>query len=170
MTNCYLLSDGFVTVKLSLKRVLSLYRVSVKRGLSVLCELTHLWISECSDRWNFFFQVYVFDPKEPKETRGCCVRQNKLADEFPAAEGSKPLPPNLDSVYYSYKDSSVYFIRDEEVWQNVLFHPRQKHVKNSVKYLGKWYEKWFDICDVTTHSTYMFDFNTETWPWEEKCL
>ena len=109
------------------------------------------------------FQVYIFDPKEPKETKGCCVRQRTLREEFPAAEGSKPLPDNLDSVYYSYKDSAMYFIRDEDVWQNVLFHPRQKHVKNSVKYLGKWYEKWFDICDVTTHSTYMFEFNSKTW-------
>ena len=105
-----------------------------------------------------YFQVYVYDPKEPKETRGCCVRKRKIVEEFPPAEGSKPLPANLDSVYYSYKDSAMYFIRDEEVWQNVLFHPRQKHVKNSVKYLGHWFEKWFDICDVTTHSTYMFDF------------
>ena len=35
MTNCYLLSYGFLTAKLSLQRILSLYRVSVYRGLSV---------------------------------------------------------------------------------------------------------------------------------------
>lgn len=117
------------------------------------------------DKNLYFFKddmVYVFDPKEPKETRGCCVRQKKITEEFPSIEGDKPLPANLDSVYYSYKDTAMYFIRDEEVWQNVLFHPRQKHVKNSVKYLGNWYEKWFDICDVTTHSTYMFDFKSVT--------
>lgn len=118
-------------------------------------------IFDMRDKNLYFFKddmVYVYDPKEPKETRGCCVRKKKITEEFPPAEGSKPLPANLDSVYYSYKDSAMYFIRDEEVWQNVLFHPRQKHVKNSVKYLGNWFEKWFDICDVTTHSTYMFDF------------
>lgn len=117
------------------------------------------------DKNLYFFKndmVYVFDPKEPQETRGCCVRTRKITEEFPSPEGDKPLPENLDAVYYSYKDSAMYFIRDEEVWQNTLFHPRQKHVKNSVKYLGKWYEKWFDICDVTTHSTYMFDFKSKT--------
>ena len=36
MFNCYLLSEGFVTVKLSLQRILSLYRVSFERRLSVL--------------------------------------------------------------------------------------------------------------------------------------
>lgn len=51
-------------------------------------------------------------------------------------------------MYYSYKNKTVYFIRDEHVWQNVLFHPRQKQISNSIKYVGKWYNMWFDICDV----------------------
>lgn len=73
-------------------------------------------------------------------------------------EDSIPLPNNIDAVYYSYVDESMYFIKDEEVWKNVAFHPRQKFIKNGVKYIGKWFDKWFDICDVTTHSTHLFDF------------
>ncbi|KAK3595878.1 hypothetical protein CHS0354_014708 [Potamilus streckersoni] len=120
------------------------------------------------DKNLYFFKdewVYVFDPKLPKGERGCCERKRKLQDEFPAEEGSEPLPDRLDVVFYSYKDQSVFFFKDEDVWQNVPFHPRQKQIKNSVKYLGKWYDKWFDICDVSAgnyHSTHVFQYNHET--------
>ena len=106
--------------------------------------------------------MYVYDPKEPKDSLGCCVRVTNLTDEFPPAVGHRPLPANIDAVYYSYIDQAMYFIQGEDVWQNVLFHPRQKSVKNSVKYLGKWWDKWFDICDVTTHSTYLKDSQNVT--------
>lgn len=113
------------------------------------------------DKNVYFFKndmVYVYDPKVPKEQQGCCLRKVKLQDEFPAVEDSIPLPSSVDAVYYSYVDESMYFIKGEDVWKNVAFHPRQKFIKNGVKYIGKWYDKWFDICDVTTHSTHLFDF------------
>ena len=90
----------------------------------------------------------MYDPKEPEETKGCCVRKRLISEEFPAAEGEEPLPSDLDSVYYSYNNQTVYFIKNEDVWQNVRFHPRQKTIRNEIKYVGKWYEQWFDICDV----------------------
>jgi len=34
------------------------------------------------------------------------------------------------------------------VWKNELFHPRQKQIRNGIKYVGKWYEHWYDICEV----------------------
>ncbi|XP_045190503.1 matrix metallopeptidase-21-like [Mercenaria mercenaria] len=117
------------------------------------------------DKNLYFFKndmVYVFDPKVPEESRGCCLRKNKIQDEFPASEGSQTLPDNIDAVYYSHIDESQFFIKDEDVWQNIAFHPRQKHTTNSVKYIGKWFDKWFDICDVTTHSTHLFDFQKGT--------
>ncbi|KAL4232259.1 Matrix metallopeptidase 21 [Mactra antiquata] len=118
------------------------------------------------DKNIYFFKndmVYVYDPKVPKESQGCCVRTNKIVDEFPSVEDStEPLPTNFDAVYYSYVDESMYFIKDEDVWKNVAFHPRQKHIKNGVKYIGKWFDIWFDICDVTTHSTHLFDFQKHT--------
>lgn len=106
-------------------------------------------------------QVYVYDPKGPEETQSCCLRKLKIQEEFPAVDNSRPLPDNLDAVYYSYDDDSMYFIKDEEVWKNVAFHKRQKHIKNGVMYIGKWFDKWFDICDVNTHLSHMmpvFDF------------
>jgi len=107
----------------------------------------------------------VFDPKGPTESQVCCLRTLKVQEEFPAIDGSIPLPDNLDAVYYSYIDESMYFIKDEEVWKNVGFHIRQKHKKNAIKYIGKWFDLWFDICDVTTHShsTHMFDFQKLLW-------
>ncbi|XP_069139651.1 matrix metallopeptidase-21-like [Argopecten irradians] len=104
------------------------------------------------DRNIYFFKgelVYVYDPKEPEETRGCCIRTVRFEDEFPTVEGDEVLTGNVDAVYYSYKNKTVYFIKDEHVWQNYLFHPRQKkQIRNAIKYVGKWYEMWYDICDV----------------------
>lgn len=92
--------------------------------------------------------MYVYDPKGEDHTKGCCVRKKKISEEFPPAEGEDPLPSDLDVVYFSYSDKKVYFIKDETVWENVLFNPRQKQIRNSVKKIGTWYEKWYDVCDV----------------------
>lgn len=93
-------------------------------------------------------QVYVYDPELKGDEKGCCVRVRSIAEEFPPLDGEEPLPPNLDSVYYSYKDQAMYFFKDEEVWKNELFHPKQKQIRNGIKKIGNWYDKWFDICDV----------------------
>jgi hypothetical protein len=97
-------------------------------------------------------QVYVFDPKEPQESRGCCERKRLITEEFPSGiEDDLPLPANLDAVYYSYQDKMQYFIKDENLWRNRVFDPRQRRVYNSIEYLGKWYDRWMDICDVQAH-------------------
>lgn len=105
------------------------------------------------DRNLYFFKgdmVYVYDPKGADHTKGCCVRKRKIWEEFPPMEGEDPLPSDLDVAYFSYSDKKVYFLKDETVWENVLFNPRQKQIRNSVKKLGTWYEKWYDVCDVRT--------------------
>ena len=97
-------------------------------------------------------QVYVVDPMEPQETRGCCVRKRRISEEFPpATEGDLPLPDKLDAVYYSYGDRMQYFIKGENLWRNRVFDPRQRRAVNSVEFMGKWYERWMDICDVQAH-------------------
>ncbi|XP_076461306.1 matrix metalloproteinase-21-like [Babylonia areolata] len=108
------------------------------------------------DKNIYFFKddkVYVFDPKEPAETRGCCVRITNLVDEFPAPAGSAShvMSHLLDAVYYSYADRMQYFFKGEDYWRNRVFDPRQRHIVNSAEYMGKWYTKWLDICDVQTH-------------------
>lgn len=104
------------------------------------------------DRNIYFFKgdmVYVYDPTdEDDETKGCCVRIQKIWEEFPALEGEKPIEGDLDAVYYSYNDTTVYFFKGEDVWKNELFHPRQKQIRNGIKYVGKWYDHWYDICEV----------------------
>lgn len=89
----------------------------------------------------------MFDPKAVDEDYGCCERKVLIQDEYPAYEGELGLPANLDSVYYSYKDYSMYFIKGEDVWKNMLFTPRNSTTQNKVMYIGKWYQKWYDICD-----------------------
>lgn len=100
---------------------------------------------------SYFFKdndVYVFDPVAPPEERGCCVRKTSIQEEFPAASGQRPLPSHLDAVYYSYKDKMQYFFKGDDYWRNKLYDPRQRRTNNLVEYMGKWYDKWFDICDV----------------------
>ncbi|RUS90963.1 hypothetical protein EGW08_001267 [Elysia chlorotica] len=99
------------------------------------------------DLYIYFFKgddVYVYDPQGD----GCCVAIAKLQDAFPAAEGHRPLPAHLDSVYYSYQHKMQYFIKGDDYWRNKLFDTRQEYSHNSVEYMGKWYDNWFDICDV----------------------
>ncbi|PVD30417.1 hypothetical protein C0Q70_09683 [Pomacea canaliculata] len=106
------------------------------------------------DKNIYFFKgdmVYVYDPKEPEETRGCCVRKRKITEEFPPAGGHDPLPANLDAVYYSYQDKMQYFIKGENLWRNKIFDPRDRRTVNSVELVGKWYDRWMDICDVQAH-------------------
>ncbi|GAB1603961.1 matrix metalloproteinase-21-like [Argonauta hians] len=110
------------------------------------------------DRNIYFFKgdkVYVYNPRgegAPSKT-GCCERIVNIRDEFPAAEGQRPLPDNLDAVYYSYKKQSMYFIKGEDVWKNINFSRRQNPRKNTIRYEGKWYEHWYDICDVKSDTS-----------------
>lgn len=97
----------------------------------------------------FSWQVYVYDPTdEEDETKGCCLRIRKIWEEFPPLDGERQIEGDLDAVYYSYNDTTIYFFKGEDVWKNELFHPRQKQIKNGVKYVGNWFAHWYDICDV----------------------
>lgn len=125
--------------------------------ISFNCQLAKSWLTLLAVQQLLFFliffsyfsnQVYVYDPKEPLETRGCCVRKRKIWEEYPPAEGHAPLPGKLDAVYYSYQDKMQYFIKDESLWRNKFFDPRQKRLINSVELTGNWYDRWMDICDV----------------------
>ncbi|CAC5387251.1 MMP21 [Mytilus coruscus] len=104
------------------------------------------------DKNIYFFKgdtVYVYDPTdEEDETKGCCLRIRKIWEEFPPLDGERQIEGDLDAVYYSYNDTTVYFFKGEDVWKNELFHPRQKQIKNGVKYVGNWFAHWYDICDV----------------------
>lgn len=103
------------------------------------------------DKNLYFFkndEVYVYNPTATDSEKGCCVRKRKIVEEFPPAEGHNPLPSNLDVVYYSYRDKMMYFFKGEGLWRNKLFDPRQRRTVNSIEYVGHWYDKWVDICDV----------------------
>ncbi|XP_014788131.1 matrix metalloproteinase-21 [Octopus bimaculoides] len=106
----------------------------------------------------YFFKgdmVYVYNPRgegAPSKT-GCCERISKITDEFPAAKGERPLEGNLDAVYYSYKKQSMYFLKGENVWRNSNFSRRQSPRKNTIRYEGKWYNHWYDICDVKSDTS-----------------
>lgn len=93
------------------------------------------------------FQVYVLDYMkylEKSTEAGCCDMIGKFTDVFPPAPGEENiLDGYLTSVYYSYKDNTLFFFRNEEIWQDTNF-PEAPNVQ----YAGHWYEKWFDICEA----------------------
>lgn len=100
----------------------------------------------------YFFKgdkVYVYNPRGQgaPSTTGCCERIVNIREEYPSVDDS-PLPDNLDAVYYSYKEKSMYFLKGEDVWKNVRFHRRQRNTVNEIRHEGKWYDHWYDICDV----------------------
>ncbi|XP_059176612.1 matrix metallopeptidase-21-like [Physella acuta] len=103
------------------------------------------------DKNIYFFKdadVYVYKANAPEAERGCCVRKNKIVDEFPSEPGHKALPANLDAVYYSFRDQMMYFFKGEELWRNKLYDLRHTTIQNKIEYLGNWWNKWVDICDV----------------------
>ncbi|KAH9520135.1 Matrix metalloproteinase-21 [Bulinus truncatus] len=89
------------------------------------------------DKSLYFFkddEVYVYNTTATDNEKGCCVRKRKIVEEFPPAEGHKPLPSNLDVVYYSYKDKMMYFFKGDDLWRNKSFDPRQRRIINILYY------------------------------------
>ena len=81
-------------------------------------------------------------------TRGRSTRKLLITDVFPAVPGHTALPAQLDAVYYSYRDKMMYFLKGEDLWRNKSFNRRDHTTHNSIEHIGKWYDKWLDICDV----------------------
>lgn len=92
--------------------------------------------------------MYGYEVSKGQE--GCCLPgYPKLTrKEFPPSPGSKPLPDNLNAVYYSYTDTAMYFFKDDEYWVNEAFHPLDRLRTNSVTGPHPMSNKWYDICDV----------------------
>ena len=67
-----------------------------------------------------------------------------FTDVFPPAPNEENvLDGYITSVYYSYGEKTLFFFKDEDVWQDENFPDTPR-----VRYLGKWYDKWFDICEA----------------------
>ena len=118
-------------------------------------------------------QVYEYNPHE-KTNSGCCESIVLFTDMFPLhpdsantiefmGETVHPLTGNVDAVYFSYGDRTVYFFRGKYVWENTLFHvmdPETGIVKynsidqNELRFRGKSNEFWQDLChvDLDQHS------------------
>ncbi|XP_023236851.1 matrix metalloproteinase-21-like isoform X2 [Centruroides sculpturatus] len=99
----------------------------------------------------YFFKdnlVYAYDVSRGNE--GCCLPgyPRKIQQEFPSARSESTLPANLDAVYYSYTDKSMYFFKGCYYWQNIGFKPLDRRRTNRIA--GPWEisSKWYDICDV----------------------
>ncbi|KAG1681472.1 Matrix metalloproteinase-21 [Nymphon striatum] len=102
----------------------------------------------------YFFkndQVYAYAVLKGRRGNNVPGFPKKISSMFEAASGSnKPFTSKLDSVYYSYSDSSIYFFKGTRYWK--LLGPTY-FKKSGNKVAGPWKinSKWKDICDVDIH-------------------
>ena len=98
-------------------------------------------------------QVYGYVTRLGNE--GCCLDgwgPKPLREAFPAEPGEQPLPlTGLDTVYYSYTDRTVYFMKDDEYWELTEYNYKQRNAPmvNTVRKSQKIWQKWYDICDTS---------------------
>lgn len=103
------------------------------------------------DRNLYFFRgslVYAYDTSRGHE--GCCLPgyPRMITQEFPAVNHHSSLPSDLDAVYYSYTDQSMYFFKGSSYWQNIAFNPLDRRRTNKIVGPRGISTKWYDICDV----------------------
>ncbi|XP_014680153.1 PREDICTED: matrix metalloproteinase-21-like [Priapulus caudatus] len=98
----------------------------------------------------FFKGDKVYGYEVAKGHEGSCLPgfPKMIRDEYPPSPGSKPLPNHPDAVYYSYTDTAMYILKNNEFWINEAFHPLDRLRTNSVKGPFPMSKKWYDICDV----------------------
>ncbi|XP_064484349.1 matrix metalloproteinase-21-like [Ornithodoros turicata] len=99
----------------------------------------------------YFFKgglVYAYDVTRGHE--GCCLPgyPRKIVEEYPGATPHSKLPYDLDAVYYSYTDQSMYFFKGPRYWQNIAYNPRDRRMTNIIVGPKKISSRWYDICDV----------------------
>ncbi|GAB6023256.1 Matrix metallopeptidase 21 [Chamberlinius hualienensis] len=99
----------------------------------------------------YFFKenlVYAYDVTKGKQ--GCCLPgyPKTIQEEFPSAPGNTQLPFNLDAVYYSYTDKTLYLFKDKEYWIDIAYSYHEW--KNIHMVTGPYpiNQKWRDLCDV----------------------
>ncbi|XP_076345934.1 matrix metalloproteinase-21-like [Tachypleus tridentatus] len=99
----------------------------------------------------YFFKgkyVYAYDVERGNE--GCCLPgyPRKINLEFPSTDPKSKLPHNLDAVYYSYSDRSMYFFKGKYYWKNRAFNPLDRRRRNTIVGPKLISSKWHDICDT----------------------
>lgn len=129
-------------------------------GRTIPSDIDSVYFDKRDENLYFFKGKKVYGYDVSKGSTGCCLPgyPKRIKDEFtPADEDSRSLPRDLDAVYYSYTDKTLYFLKDRLFWELVTFHPhdRLRHNNNVV---GPFFvhHKWYDICDTELDPYYAY--------------
>ena len=89
-------------------------------------------------------------PSNTFDTPGGCAEEKRLFTELYPMRKDIPqeleLTGTVDTVYHAYRHLQTFFIKGEHVWVNHCLYSPGRH--NCLSYAGKWFDIWFDICDV----------------------
>nr|XP_045595035.1 uncharacterized protein LOC123756091 [Procambarus clarkii] len=128
-------------------------------GRTIPSDIDSVYFDKRDENLYFFKGKKVYGYDVSKGSAGCCLSgyPRRIKDEFlPADSGSRPLPRDLDAVYYSYTDKTVFFIKDRLYWELVTFNPHDQLRNNNVVGPSYVHHKWYDICDTELDPYYAY--------------
>ena len=87
----------------------------------------------------------------------------QFRDKFPGAEHDG----YVDTAYFSHFHQSLFMLFGNEVYEGYGFGnlqpvPTPRHNHTSVLHLDKWFNIWYDICDVSVTTEYAIIHTTTT--------
>ena len=99
-------------------------------------------------------QVYVFNP----EVGACCEEKMLFSDKFSGAD----IDGNLDTAFFAHYQRKLFMVKGDDTYEAVGFNeytdstttPLPRHNNTSIQYVDKWFNIWYDICEVSTMTEY----------------
>lgn len=103
----------------------------------------------------FTLQVFPFDVNRNQVLNSY---PKKMSQVFPAVKPQNHPFRSIDSAYYSYAHSSIFFFKGNSYWKVVSDKDKQQNSQlplNGLFPKKSISEKWFDVCDVHTSTLNM---------------
>ncbi|XP_042240544.1 uncharacterized protein LOC121878398 [Homarus americanus] len=124
-------------------------------GRTIPSDIDTVYFDKRDENLYFFKGKKVYGYDVSKGSTGCCLPgyPRRIREEFPSAtQDFRPLPRDLDAVYYSYTDQTLFFLKGHMFWEMVTFNAHDLLRNNSV--VGPFFihQKWYDICDTEPDS------------------
>ena len=97
---------------------------------------------------------------------GCCEEKMLFRDKFPGTG----LEGNLDAAFYAHYQDKLFLLKGDDTYEAVGFGqysntestPLPRHNHTTVQYVDKWFNIWYDICEVSTTTEYAIRSETES--------
>ncbi len=86
----------------------------------------------------------------------------QFQDKFPSTSSEHQLNGFLDAAFFSHFRHTLYFVKGQDTFEGVGFSeyhkdvsPMPRHNHTTVQFVDKWFNIWFDICEVSTTTEYV---------------